>query len=197
MWFGEEKGNKIYFRTAKLYSELSVTTDYKNSEASERLLKRLIFPVIAYYKTLQYYGYQEKIALNFTRCEVEKAAAGCARVLSDQMRKILPFHAFKRNAHRFLGSKFPAAVFQRSALSLRGGRISFRIDSCFYNLIAQKFGCGELCELFCEYERISFAGLAPKIVCSRTATLCEGCDFCDFAFTKGKEAECRQVSGKL
>ena len=58
MRFGEEKGNKIYFRTVKLYAELSVTTDYKNSESSERLLKRLIFPVIAYYKTLQYYGYQ-------------------------------------------------------------------------------------------------------------------------------------------
>ena len=42
--FGDEEGNKIFRRAAKLYAELVCTTDYQNSQTYESQLKRLVYP---------------------------------------------------------------------------------------------------------------------------------------------------------
>lgn len=129
--FGEEEGEKIYFRASKLYAELVVTTDYQNSAEAERQLKMLIFPVIAYYKTLRAFGYTEDSALGYVRLETEKAARNCADVLADQKRKLFPFHAFKRNIKKFMASKFPAPACKYADLCVRGKRSPFRSNSAF------------------------------------------------------------------
>ena len=183
--FGAEEGEKIYLRASKLYAELVVTTDYQNSAEAERQLKMLIFPVIAYYKTLRAFGYAEDSALEYVRLETEKAAKHCADVLADQKRKLFPFHAFKRNIKKFMASKFPAPACKYADLCVRGKKISFQIKQCIYRGISIKFGCPELCTVFCEYERIAFAGLGPHIVSERGETLPEGHDRCEFAFVKG------------
>lgn len=74
--FGEEEGEKIFNRSAKLYAELAVTTDYKKSRTLERQLKSLVYPVIAYYKTLLAFGYRESSALGLVREETSKGRAG-------------------------------------------------------------------------------------------------------------------------
>ena len=61
--FGDAEGEKIFNRASKLYAELVVTTDYKNSVTLERQLKRLVYPVIAFYKTLLAFGYKIPNAL--------------------------------------------------------------------------------------------------------------------------------------
>ena len=187
--FGEEKGELIFFRASKLYSELVVTTDYRNSPATERQLKQLIFPVIAYYKTLRFFGYREQEALSLVRNETEKAAKGCAAVLSNQNRKIFPFYAFKRNIKRFLASKFPPPYCCYTDLRLQGKEITLKIGSCIYYGITHKFGCPELCGIFCDYEKVAFAGLAPKIDCERGNIIAEGHENCDFIFRKGEKAK--------
>ena len=72
--FGEKDGARIFRRASKLYAELVVTTDYKNNPLLERQLKGLVYPVIAYYKTLLAEGYRESNALGLVRTETEKAA---------------------------------------------------------------------------------------------------------------------------
>ena len=75
--FGEEKGEKIYQRASKLYTELVVTTDYRKSQTLERQLKTLIYPVIAYYKTLLAVGYRQSDAIEFTAKAVRKCRPSC------------------------------------------------------------------------------------------------------------------------
>lgn len=185
--FGEEEGEKIYGRASKLYAELVVTTDYKNSEANKRQLKKLIFPVIAYYKTLRFFGYKEGAALGLVRSETEKAAAECAEALKNQLRKMFPYHAFKRNIKRFIASKFPAPACVYENLNVKGKQITFSIRECVYYTISHKFGCPELCKVFCDYEKIAFAGLYPVIGCERGNILSEGHEQCDFSFVKVKK----------
>lgn len=99
--FGEEEGRKIFSRASKLYAELCVTTDYQKSPTFERQLRTLVFPVIAYYKTLLAFGYKTAPALGLVRNETEKAAEACAEVLANQMRPVFPFHAFQAQYQKF------------------------------------------------------------------------------------------------
>ncbi len=183
--FGDAEGEKIFNRASKLYAELVVTTDYKNSVTLERQLKRLVYPVIAFYKTLLAFGYKIPNALGIVRTETEKAARETASVLSNQMRPIFPYRAFKRNIRNFMEYKFPSNGWECLDLQVRGSKISFRIGHCLYYSITAKFGCPELCTVFCDYERAAFAGLRPQVIFECDGTLANGHEFCNFKFVKG------------
>ncbi len=183
--FGDAEGDQIFRRASKLYAELVCTTDYQNSQTYESQLKRLVYPVIAYYKTLLAFGYRTDAALGLVRNETEKAADECAERLAAQMRPIFPYHAFRRNIKNFIEYRFPARGWKSEGLSARGSLISFRIAGCLYYDITKKFGCKELCLVFCEYEARAFAGLSPQIVFECGGTLANGHDYCDFRFRKG------------
>lgn len=184
--FGEEEGAKIFAGASKLYTELYVTTDYRGSKTLETQMKRLVLPVIALYKTLCMHGYRKASALGLMRTLTERAAQNTADILAAQMRKIAPFRAFRRNIRNFMEYKFPSAGgWQCGGLETDGRNISFRIEKCLYRSISARFGCAELCAVFCDYERIAFAGLLPKIEFSCGGRLSEGHDFCAFSFKKG------------
>lgn len=196
-YFGDEEGQKIFRRAAKLYAELVVTTDYKNSQTLERQLKRLIYPVLAFYKTLLTFGYKVPNALGIVRTETEKAARESASVLANQMRPLFPYRAFRRNIKNFMEYKFPSGGWESAGLRARGKKISFQIRHCLYYAITNKFGCPELCGVFCDYERVSFAGLRPQIECECEGTLANGHEFCDFHFNKGTRRERAKEKKKL
>ena len=183
--FGDAEGEQIYRRSSKLYAELVCTTDYQNSPTFESLLTRFVYPVIAYYKTLLAFGYRIDAALGLVRNETERAADECAERLANQMRPIFPYQAFRRNIKNFIEYRFPSRGWKSEGLEARGSRITFRISDCFYYNITKKFGCPELCLIFCDYERRAFAGLSPQIVCECGSTLANGHDVCDFCFRKG------------
>ena len=186
MRFGEEEGARLYARAAKLYTELAVTTDYHQSTTLETQMKRLVLPVVALYKTLCVHGYRKASALGLLRTMIERAAQNTAEILAAQMRKVAPFRAFKRNIRNFMEYKFPAAGgWKCGGLQTRGRRIEFRIDECLYRAISARFGCPELCGVFCDYECIAFAGLLPQVKFSCGGRLAEGHAFCSFCFEKG------------
>ena len=191
--FGKEDGEKIFGRASKLYVELVVTTDYKNSATFERQLRRLVYPVIAYYKTLLAFGYREASALGLVRAETSRAAKESAGILAAQMRPLFPFHAFKRNIKNFMEYKFPSEAWKCSGLKLRGREIRFDIEECLYHTITSKFGCPELGAVFCDYEREAFGGLNPPIAFSADGTIATGHDKCRFSFAKvGGKAKKKQ-----
>ncbi len=183
--FGEEEGAKIFAGASKLYTELYVTTDYRGSKTLETQMKRLVLPVIALYKTLCMHGYRKASALGLMRTLTERAAQNTADILAAQMRKIAPFRAFRRNIRNFMEYKFPSAGgWQCGGLETDGRNISFRIEECLYRSISARFGCAELCAVLCDYARIAFAALLPKIAfpCGRRPS--EGHAFCSFSFYK-------------
>ena len=184
--FGDAEGEKIFRRASKLWAELVCTTDYQNSQTYESQLQRLVYPVIAYYKTLLAFGYRMDAALGLVRNETEKAADECAERLANQMRPLFPYHAFRRNIKNFIEYRFPSRGWKSEGLEAKGPVISFRIAECFYYNITRKFGCPELCPVFCAYEARAFAGLSPQILFECGGTLANGHNFCDFCFRKGR-----------
>ncbi len=184
--FGDELGQKIFNRSAKLNAELSVTTDYKKSPTFERQLTRLVFPVMAYYKTLLAFGYRKDAALGLVRTEVERAAQESGEVLANQMRPIFPFRAFKGNIKNFIEYKFPSCVWKTANLNVKGSCIRFEVQECFYCTMTEKFGCPELGEIFCEYEKSAFDGMLPQVRCERGGMIATGHDVCEYCFRKGE-----------
>ena len=163
--FGEEEGRKIFLRASKLYAELCVTTDYQKSPTYERQLRMLVYPVIAYYKTLLAFGYKTAPALGLVRNETEKAAEACAEVLANQMR--------------------PGIGWKVTDLKARGRKITFSVRECLYCTVCNKFGCSELREVFCDYERVAFGkGLGSALVFDCGKRIATGHDRCEFMFTK-------------
>ncbi len=183
--FGEELGKRIFQGASKLYTELAVTTDYKNSPTYERQLRRLVYPVIAYYKTLLVFGYRAPAALGLVRNETQKAAAETGRVLASQMRPVFPFRAFRGNIKNFIEYKFPSCGWKTKNLRVKGNNIDFDVQECLYDIITAKFGCPELCTVFCDYEAKAWEGLLPQVVAERGGTIATGHEVCDFHFRKG------------
>ena len=56
-----------------------------------------------------------------------------------------------------------------------------------YYSITEKFGCPELCGVFCDYERAAFGGLRPQVEFECGGMLANGHEFCDFRFIKGSK----------
>jgi len=54
--------------------------------------------------------------------------------------------------------------------------------------LTKKYGCPELCTVFCENDDISFRGLMPKIRFERKGTLGQGADKCDFHLINTKRS---------
>lgn len=187
--FGEEQGNKIFQRASKLYAELVVTTDYHKSPTYERQLRKLVYPVIAYYKTLLAYGYREESALGLVRSETEKAAKESGERLASQMRPVFPYSAFKRNIRNFIEYKFPSSGWVTEGLQVKGKQIGFKVTKCLYVTMTLKFGCPELAQIFCEFEQIAFEGLLPQVVCERGGVIARGYDSCEFCFCKGERSK--------
>ena len=131
---------------------------------------------------------RQREALEYVREEVKKAAKNCAEILDAQKRRFFPFHAFKRNIKKFMASKFPSADWKCTPPKARIGKVSFRVKECLYYKISKKFGCPELCFIFCEYEEEAFKGLAPAIGSRREGALATGHEACAFTFFKGRKA---------
>ena len=191
--FGEELGGKIFLRSSKLCTELCVTTDYRGSKTLEWQLKKLVYPVLAYYKTLIAFGYRKDEALALVRKETEKAAQDCAETLAAQVRPVFAFRSFRVNVRNFIKYKFPPEAWRCVGLKVRRKRISFRIESCLYCEISKKFGCAELAEVFCDYEKSAFSvGLRPKIVFESLGEVARGYECCSFCFRKGDRKDRRE-----
>lgn len=156
----------------------------------ELQLKRLVFPVIALYKTLCMHGYRKASALGLMRTMIRaRRAEHGGRARPRRCARSAPFRSLQTHIRNFMEYQVSpsAGGWQCGGLDTGGASIDFRIEECLYRTITARFGCPELCAVFCDYERIAFAGLLPKIEFSCGGRLSEGRDFCSFSFNKGKK----------
>ena len=61
--------------------------------------------------------------------------------------------------------------------------VAFNIRNCIYWDACQKYGCPELCEIFCKSDFVAMEGVSPQIRFGRTQTIGTGGSCCDFSFT--------------
>ena len=175
--FGNDRGDALFGAQDKMLGALIANT--KNKSASQmKTLTQTILPRIALYKALlgdgipeaDAYAYVQKYMLEKVAVKKHKSTAGM---------EIVPgFYA--------LYSKIFLRIMRKTDLpdstqshEKKSGDVT--ITKCLWHTACVENGCAELCRLFCAVDDVTYGGLR-KIGFTRTQTLGNGGDCCDFHF---------------
>jgi hypothetical protein len=72
--FGAENGENIYIQACERYTSMLAEADYRNNESIKTHIIKNMYPVIAYYLTLNANGYSKDEAYHLVLKETQKAA---------------------------------------------------------------------------------------------------------------------------
>ena len=178
--FGEEDGRKVYQVADDIFSKLEAESDYKGNEAIREHIQMKLLPPLAYYKALLSAGYSKTEALDYVRAEEKKKES-----MSKMARLPFAYSIYRMGVRKFMAKNFPEEGWKTEWVRCDGKEIHFNLHSCIYHDLCSKYGCPELCTVFCENDEIAFSGLLPKIRFERSGTLGNGAECCDFHFRKG------------
>lgn len=184
--FGQETGTKIYVQACELLTTMLAKADYRNNESIKQHIVKNMFPIIAYYLTLQNHGYSQEDAYSLTLKETQKAAH-IQKKKNESFGK-LPFayQVFKLFIKGIMKKMYPVEGWETEWVKFDKDEIHMNFKRCIYADLTAHYGCPELCTVFCENDTVTFSGYEPKIHFERNGTLAEGADCCDFHFIHGK-----------
>ena len=175
--FGNDRGNALFGAQDKMLGTLIANT--KNKSASQmKTLTQTILPRIALYKALlgdgipaaDVYAYMQKYMPEKVAVKKHKSAAGM---------EIVPgFYALYSKIFLRIMRK---TDLQESTQSHDKKSFDVTITKCLWHTACVENGCAELCRLFCAVYDVTYGGLR-KIGFTRTQTLGNGDDCCDFHF---------------
>ena len=175
--FGNDRGDALFGAQDKMLGALIANT--KNKSASQmKTLTQTILPRIALYKALlgdgipeaDAYAYVQKYMLEKVAVKKHKSTAGM---------EIVPgFYALYSKIFLRIMRK---TDLQESTQSHDKKSFDVTITKCLWHTACVENGCAELCRLFCAVDDVTYGGLR-KIGFTRTQTLGNGDDCCDFHF---------------
>lgn len=175
--FGNDRGDALFGAQDKMLGTLIANT--KNKSASQmKTLTQTILPRIALYKALlgdgipeaDAYAYMQKYMLEKVAVKKHKSTAGM---------EIVPgFYALYSKIFLRIMRK---TDLQESTQSHDKKSFDVTITKCLWHTACVENGCAELCRLFCAVDDVTYGGLR-KIGFTRTQTLGNGGDCCDFHF---------------
>lgn len=183
--FGDEEGRSIYRAADLVYSRLESEMDHECNEAIRNHLQMKLFPPMAYYKALLSAGYDKAKALDYVRREERRTAEKKKQSMAKMVKLPFAYSIYRLGVRKFMEKNFPKEGWKTEWIRCDGKEIHFNLHSCIYHDLCNKYGCPELCAVYCENDDISFSGLRPKIRFERNGTLGNGAGWCDFHFKKG------------
>lgn len=185
--FGKEDGESLYNKTEEIYkSLLPSVSEYKTDGIKNHLTSNL-FPTMAYYKALLDASYTKDKALFYVRKETTKAAT-IIQIKNHKLTKIpFTYLLYRKAIKKVMKKSYPKEGFETEWICCNKKEIHFNMRRCIYRDLTKKYGCEELCTVFCENDNITFKGLMPKIRFERTKTLGQGQDMCDFHLINNKK----------
>ena len=177
--FGNDRGDALFGAQDKMLGALIANT--KNKSASQmKTLTQTILPRIALYKALLGDGIPEADAYAYVYVQKympEKVAV--KKHKSTAGMEIVPgFYALYSNIFLRIMRK---TDLQESTQSHDKKSFDVTITKCLWHTACVENGCAELCRLFCAVDDVTYGGLR-KIGFTRTQTLGNGGDCCDFHF---------------
>lgn len=185
--FGTERGGALFRAAEAQYQALLEQTGGEQNPTLQEHFQQKLLPPMAYYRALRDAGFAEAEALAHVRQETQKAA----RIRGEGMRKMarLPFAytIFRMGTRSFMKKAFPEEGWKTEWVRCDGQEIHFNLHTCPYWELTRRFGCPELCTVYCENDDIAFSGLLPKVRFARTGTLGTGASCCDFHFYPNKK----------
>lgn len=183
--YGNGQGKQLYTLMCEKYASLcEQETKSENQEMNKHIFKRLL-PTMGIYLTLVENGFTKEQALMITHKEIQHNAHNAAEENAKLTRMPFAYGLFKMFAKSHMKKRYPSKGFVVKWRRHDNKEVHFDIVQCIYKDMCAKYGCPELCTVFCQSDITAFAGYAPKIRFERLGTIGEGADCCDFHFIHG------------
>lgn len=177
--FGNDRGDALFGAQDKMLGALIANT--KNKSASQmKTLTQTILPRIALYKALLGDGIPEADAYAYVQKYMLEKVAVKKHKSTARMEIVPGFYALYSKIFLRIMRK---TDLQESTQSHDKKSFDVTITKCLWHTACVENGCAELCRLFCAVDDVTYGGLR-KIGFTRTQTLGNGDDCCDFHFFK-------------
>ncbi len=137
-----------------------------------------LLPVIALYRSFLQSGLPKEEAILLCRVWVNNRARRINRVLR-ALNTLSNFSELFRNV--FVQQLHGTEIWTSEVLENNDEELRIDITACLWERTCRRFGCPELCEIFCDADWVTFAHL-PKVYLERTETIGTGGERCNFKF---------------
>lgn len=175
--FGNDRGDALFGAQDKMLGALIANT--KNKSVSQmKTLTQTILPRIALYKALLGNGIPEADADAYVQKYMLEKVAVKKHKSTARMEIVPGFYALYSKIFLRIMRK---TDLQESTQSHDKKSFDVTITKCLWHTACVENGCAELCRLFCAVDDVTYGGLR-KIGFTRTQTLGNGGDCCDFHF---------------
>lgn len=175
--FGNDRGDALFGAQDKMLGALIANT--KNKSASQmKTLTQTILPRIALYKALLGDGIPEADAYAYVQKYMLEKVAAKKHKSTARMEIVPGFYALYSKIFLRIMRK---TDLQESTQNHDKKSFNVTITKCLWHTACVENGCAELCRLFCAVDDVTYGGLR-KIGFTRTQTLGNGDDCCDFHF---------------
>lgn len=175
--FGNDRGDALFGAQDKMLGALIANTKNK-SESQMKTLTQTILPRIALYKALLGDGIPEADAYAYVQKYMLEKVAVKKHKSTARMEIVPGFYALYSKIFLRIMRK---TDLQESTQSHDKKSFDVTITKCLWHTACVENGCAELCRLFCAVDDVTYGGLR-KIGFTRTQTLGNGGDCCDFHF---------------
>lgn len=175
--FGKERGCVLFDKQNKMLETLIKNTTNKSKNQMKTLVKTIL-PRIALYKVMvedellksDVESYMRKYMLNKVAAKKHSSTA--------RMESMPGFYQIYSNVFLKI---MRTTDLQESVQNHEKDSYDITIKKCLWHTACVENDCAKLCRLFCDVDDVTYGGL-KKIGFSRTKTLGDGGDCCDFHF---------------
>lgn len=184
--FGPENGSTIYAEAESIMHDMIKEADYRGNKYIKWHMDTNMLPAIAIYLAFKNNAQTDDKALEYTD-EVMQTMRLTARKKNQKAGRLpFAFQFFKIFCKSVVKRQYPREGWDMEWIRYDKKEIHFNMKSCIYFETTKKYGCAEMCPLFCKNDDVTFSGYSPAIEFERSGTIALGQDICDFHFKSGK-----------
>lgn len=184
--FGKAKGVAIFELADSRLEKMIEEADYRGSASIQEHMDENMLPIIALYLVCVEKGMSEQEAYDFC-LEISQIAARKVKKQNESLGK-LPFGylLMRLFCKKVMNKSYPACGWDLRWVQTDKDEMHFDMHSCIYYETTKKYGCPQMCTIFCKNDNTTLAGYAPSIRFERAGTIAEGREVCDFHFVNAK-----------
>lgn len=181
--FGGEQAEDLFLKIGARVDAIHADYQFLKNDAMQGHIRRSIAPAIGCYLVLTENGTDRQEAYNFVEEQFVKSATRKGQMFGEMTKRDDFYEFFFRYGKQSLLNDYPAEFWNTEMVHDDDTRVAFNIGKCIYWEAAQKYGCPELCEIFCKCDYVAMEGVYPKVLFERSQTLGTGGSCCDFGFS--------------
>ena len=177
--FGEKRGNDLFNKQEVMLNELIKNTQNKSKNQMKTLIQTIL-PRIAMYKILSKEEVSEDEVYQYMRKYMIDKIAAKKHASTAKMEKVPGFYSIYSKVFLKI---MRTTDLQESVQKHGKDYFDVTIKKCLWHTACVENDCEKLCRLFCDVDDVTYGGL-KKIGFTRTKTLGDGGDCCDFHIYK-------------